>query len=115
MPIGNTLLAIACAMAAIATVGYGMALFNRNGYVALSRKAYYVFAATVVLMCAYFLKQILDHNFALIYVHDYSSRDLGLGFLISTFWAGQVGSFVLWLLCIAVIGVFLIRRETENH
>jgi cytochrome c-type biogenesis protein CcmF len=115
MPIGNTLLAIACAMAAIATVGYGMTLFNRNSLVSLARKAYYVFAAAVVLMCVYFLQQILNHNFSLIYVYDYSSRDLGLGFLISTFWAGQVGSFTLWLLCIAIIGVFLIRRESENH
>ncbi len=48
-------------------------------------------------------------------MHDYSSRDLGLGFLISTFWAGQVGSFTLWLLCMAIIGIFVLRRETENH
>jgi cytochrome c-type biogenesis protein CcmF len=115
MPIGNTLLAIACSTAAIATVGYGMTLFNRNALVSLARKAYYVFAAAVVLMSIYFLQQILDHNFSLIYVYDYSSRDLGLGFLISTFWAGQVGSFTLWLLCIAVIGIFLVRRESENH
>ena len=115
MPIGNTLLAIACATAAIATVGYGMTLFNRNALVSLARKAYYVFTAAVVLMCVYFLQQILGHNFSLIYVHDYSSRDLGLGFLISTFWAGQVGSFTLWLLFIAIIGVFLIRRKSENH
>ena len=115
MPIGNTLLAIACAMAAIATVGYGMTLFNRNSLVLLARKAYYVFAAAVILMCVYFLQQILSHNFSLIYVYDYSSRDLGLGFLISTFWAGQVGSFTFWLLCIAIIGVLLVRRESENH
>jgi cytochrome c-type biogenesis protein CcmF len=115
MPIGNTLLAIACVTAAIATVGYGMTLFNRNVLVSLARKAYYVFAAAVVLMCIYLLQQILNHNFSLIYVHEYSSRDLGLGFLISTFWAGQVGSFTFWLLCIAIIGVLLVRRESENH
>ena len=95
MPIGNTLLAIACAMAAITTIGYGRALFGREQLVTLARKTYYVFAIATILMVAYFLKQILDHNFALLYVHDYSSRDLGLGFLISTLWAGQVGSFTL--------------------
>lgn len=115
MPIGNTLLAIACAMAAIATVGYGMTLFNRNALVPLARKAYYAFAAAIILMSVYFLQQILNHNFSLIYVYDYSSRDLELGFLISTFWAGQVGSFAFWLLCIAVIGIFLVKRDSENH
>ena len=115
MPIGNTLLAIACATGLVSLVGYGMTLFNRDSMVSLARKSYYVCAVAIVLMCAYFMMQILNHNFALEYVHDYSSRDLGLGFLISTFWAGQVGSFTLWLLFITIIGVFLIRRETENH
>lgn len=113
--LGNTLLAIACVTAALALVGYGLALFNRDSLVGLARKSYYIFAGATILMCAFFLMQILNHNFALQYVHDYSSRDLELGFLISTFWAGQVGSFTLWLLFITVIGIFLIRRETENH
>lgn len=115
MPIGNTLLAIACATCLVSLVGYGMTLFNRESMVTLARKSYYVCSAAIVLMCAYFLMQILNHNFALEYVHSYSSRDLGLGFLISTFWAGQVGSFTLWLFFITIIGIFLIRRETENH
>lgn len=115
MPIGNTLLAIACATAAVATYGYGIAVFGRQSLLSLARRAYYVYAAAVVLMSLYFLQQILDHNFTLICVYDYSSRDLGLGFLISTFWAGQVGSFTFWLLCMAVIGLFLIRRKSVNY
>lgn len=115
MPIGNTLLAIACSMAAVSLVGFGMTLFNRNSMMSIAKKAYYVYAAAAVLMVAYFLAQIINHNFALIYVHDYSSRDLGLGFLISTLWAGQVGSFTLWLFLITIIGIFLVRKETENH
>ena len=115
MLLGNTLLAIACVMAAITTVGFGMSLFNRNSLVTLARKTYYVYAGAAILMVAYLLSQILSHNFTFIYVHDYSSRDLGLGFLISTLWAGQVGSFTLWLFFITIIGIVLVRRETENH
>ncbi len=115
MPIGNSLLAIATVTALVSTIGYGMTLFNRDSWVGLARKSYYIFATATILMSAYLLMQILNHNFALQYVYEYSSRDLGLGFLISTFWAGQVGSFTLWLLFIAVIGVFLIRKVTENH
>lgn len=115
MAIGNTLLAIACAGALVSTVGFGLTLFNRQGMVTLARKSYYIFAAATIAMSAYFLAQILNHNFALRYVYDYSSRDLELGFLISSFWAGQVGSFLFWLLCITVIGIFLVRRVTENH
>ncbi len=113
--LGNTFLAIACVFAAIATVGYGLTLFNREGMVSLARKSYYVFAAATILMSAVLMGQILSDNFAIQYVHDYSSRDLELGFKISSFWAGQTGSFTFWLLCITVIGIFLIRKETANH
>ncbi len=63
MPIGNTLLAIACAMAVISTVGYGMTLFNNSNYVSLARKAYYVFAAAVVALSVYFLHQDSQSQF----------------------------------------------------
>ena len=115
MPIGNSLLAVACLMAVVATLGYGLALFNRNSLISLAQRAYYLFTAATILMSAYLLLQIVNHNFALQYVHSYSSQDLPLGFLISTFWAGQVGSFLLWLLLLAVIGLFLIRRREENQ
>lgn len=115
MPIGNSLLAVAFVMAAISTLGYGSALFGRDSWVSLARKAYYTFVAATVLLSGYFLMQILQHNFTLEYVYSYSSRDLPLGFLISTFWAGQVGSFLLWLFYLSVFGIFLMRRKTENH
>lgn len=115
MPIGNSILAIACVMGGIAALGYAYAMTGRETFVDLARRAYYIFATATVVMSAYFLMQILNHNFALEYVFSYSSRDLPLGFLISTFWAGQVGSFLLWLLFLSLIGVFLIRRKTENH
>ncbi len=115
MPIGNSLLAIACVTALISLIGFGMTLFKRDSWVGLARKSYYVFATATILMVAYFLRQILIHNFALQYVYNYSSKDLGLGFLISTLWAGQVGSFTLWLFLLTIIGFFLLRKVTENH
>lgn len=63
-----------------------------------------VVAASIVLMLL-----LLNHDFTNGYVYGYSSRDLPLHFLISSFYAGQEGSFLFWALCSAIISVVLMR------
>ncbi len=41
------------------------------------------------------------------YVYSYSDRSLPMHFLLSTFYAGQEGSFLFWALCAMAIGVLL--------
>ena len=48
---------------------------------------------------------ILQHRFDVSYVNAYSSRDLPLHFLFSSFWGGQEGSFLLWCFMGALIGL----------
>ncbi|MBK7159328.1 MAG: hypothetical protein IPH77_12415 [Ignavibacteria bacterium] len=61
---------------------------------------------------------IITHQFQYTYVWNYSSKDLPINLLISTFYAGQEGSFHLWAFLTAVLGIFLhsylIKRDTEN-
>jgi cytochrome c-type biogenesis protein CcmF len=64
-------------------------------------------AASVVLMTA-----ILNHDFRFDYVIGYSSTDLPLIYLISAFWGGQQGTFLLWALMAALIGYPLFRRSS---
>ena len=58
---------------------------------------------------------LLQHRFDVSYVNSYSSRDLPLHFLISTFWAGQEGSFLLWCFWGALIGLFVRRSAKEQE
>ncbi len=58
---------------------------------------------------------LLNHDFRLSYVTSYSGRDLPLRYLISTFWAGQEGSFLTWLFWGAVIGFFVLRSAKEQE
>lgn len=53
----------------------------------------------------------LTHQFQYSYVYGYSSRDLPLGYLISSVWAGQEGTFLLWAFFGAIIGLFLLNRR----
>jgi len=68
--------------------------------------------ATVGMLC--FL--IFNHYFEYSYVWQYSSRDLPVKYIISCFWAGQEGSFLVWALWQAVIGMvlLLLARKWES-
>ena len=84
------------------------------GRIGLYISAFGIFLASIVLMA-----DILQHNFANAYVWGYSSRDLSTGLLMSTFWAGQEGSFLFWILCSALLSPFLLsytrKRSLEAH
>lgn len=58
-------------------------------------------------------KAILTHDFSIAYVYEYSSKDLPALYLLSSFWAGQAGSFLLWLFWGVLLGFFFIRWSGE--
>lgn len=47
---------------------------------------------------------IFNHHYEYSYVYQYSANDLPFKFLISCFWAGQEGSFLIWAFFQGIIG-----------
>jgi cytochrome c-type biogenesis protein CcmF len=88
-------------------------------YLQLARFSFHGAAVTVFMSAALLLYFILTHQFQYSYVWNYSSTDLPLHLLISTFYAGQEGSFHLWALYTAIIGIVLMsysqRRGWETE
>ncbi|HEX6981955.1 MAG TPA: cytochrome c biogenesis protein CcsA [Balneolaceae bacterium] len=58
---------------------------------------------------------ILTHQFNFYYVFNYTSEDLQLRYLISAFWGGQEGSFMLWIMISTLIGFGLMRLTREPY
>ena len=85
--------------------------------VGIARSSYYGAVLTLLGAGATLLTLILNHRFEFTYIWSYSSTDLSLPLLISTFYAGQEGSFTLWAIFTALIGLFLLsysaRRDNE--
>lgn len=50
-----------------------------------------------------------QHMFQYHYVWNYSSRSLPAEYILSSFWHGQEGSFILWIFWDAILGLILIR------
>ncbi len=78
-----------------------------------ARISFIAFAGFVTLASMLLMHFILNHEFIYSYVTGYSSRDLALQYLISSFWAGQSGSFLLWVLLCAWLGVPLMFKARD--
>ncbi len=75
-----------------------------------ARLLYCLSAGLIGVAAAYLLYLLLSNRFEYAYVFSYSSQALPLVYKISAFWAGQEGSFMLWLVVHAVIGLVLLRK-----
>ncbi|MBI1806372.1 MAG: cytochrome c biogenesis protein CcsA [Ignavibacteria bacterium] len=81
----------------------------------LARYCYQFTAALVMAFCATLIYLILTHQYQYTYVWNYSSSDLPTPLLISTFYAGQEGSFSLWALYTTIIGVILMQYTSKKQ
>ena len=79
----------------------------------LARSGFYAMAALVSAASILLMYLLLSHQFQVEYVYRYSSRSLPLGYLVSTFWAGQEGSFLLWALLIALMGLIFTKTARQ--
>ncbi len=68
-------------------------------------------AVSAGLASAFLMTLIFGNHFDIAYVASYSSRELPDIYKFSAFWAGQQGSFLLWLLIHALAGCILCREE----
>lgn len=71
-------------------------------------------AASIVVASVLLLALLLRHDFSNGYVFSYSDKALPLHFLISSFYAGQEGSFLFWALCASLIALWLSRFTAKR-
>jgi len=112
MNLGNLALKLATVLALVA---FAAAVSWARGN-AGSRRAfawsYHGMTFCLGLASALLMASILGHDFRFEYVASYSSRDLPLIYLISSFWAGQSGTYLLWALLAALVGYVLFRKRS---
>ncbi len=100
-----------------------MYYLSNRGYdntIKFARISYHVMSVSVIVAAAILLNAIITHQYQYHYVYNYSNDDLPFGLLISTFYAGQEGSFMLWVLFSAIVGLILLeytskRGDLENR
>ncbi len=79
----------------------------------LARGSFMVHAVSVVSIFIALFYIITNHLFEYHYAYEHSSYDMPSEYLLSCFWEGQQGSFMLWTFWHAVLGLIVMR--TAKH
>ncbi|MFA5891346.1 MAG: heme lyase CcmF/NrfE family subunit [Actinomycetota bacterium] len=82
----------------------------RSAEDALRAVAICLTVASIVLFRA-----LLTHDFSLEYVAQYSSRSLSVFYTISSFWAGQAGSLMLWAWVLALYAAAVAHQNRHKN
>ena len=112
---GNVFIILALIAAIYSVVMYYQASKGNERALVFARYGYHTMAALIISAGLFFLYIIVTHQYQYKYVFDYSNADLTTGLLLSTFYAGQEGSFMLWLLLAVVVGIFLQNYASKKE
>ena len=103
----------------LSMAGYFMVAVGYREFRLSARIGYYVLLAFVILALVDLFTLFVGDKFNYSYVASYSSRDLSLQwphfFKVSALWAGQQGTFLLWLVFGTLLGLWVRSKAKENE
>ena len=115
--IGRTAVASSFVFCLFAMVSYYLAFRRKDEDWKRSARLFFrLHAAAIIGIASSLFYIIFNHYFEYNYAFRHSSEDLPLKYILSCFWEGQEGSFLLWLFWHSVLGLVLIRtlKSWEN-
>jgi cytochrome c-type biogenesis protein CcmF len=113
--IGQASVIVAFVAAAVAAYGYfqaarGRALGEAEGsWLRLARGAFFVHGLAVFAVVGALFNIIASHRYEYYYAWSHSSNHLPAQYMISCFWEGQEGSFLLWIFWHVLIGLGIMK------
>lgn len=111
---GRILIYIFFSTAVISCICFFLAASGRDKFLRAGRIFYHLTAVGILSTAAYLMYLILTHQFQFAYIWEQSSTDLQTPLLMSTFYSGQEGSFMLWTTMTAIIGIFLLSYVSKG-
>ncbi len=115
MNFGTALVYLSLFLSLGASVFYIKSVRGNDKDLHFSRILYYASGIIILISSILLLNAFLTNDFRYNYVYGYSSRELEWYYLLSAFWAGQPGSFLLWILLLNIFGIFIIRKNDEDE
>jgi len=107
---GNLAVLLILAMILLSSGAFFITAIGRKNLFRLGVRAYYFQIVFSTLALAYLWYLFFGHNFTIAYVYGYSSSDLSFFYLLSALWAGQEGTYLLWLFFSSLIGLIILHR-----
>lgn len=114
--LGYFALILALATAVYALVVQIFAIRSNDKRLAESAKGGILAVAILVSVASLALVNLLlKSDFSVLYVYQYTSRDLPLFYKFSAFWAGNAGSLLLWALVLSIYTAIVAYSKRHRH
>jgi cytochrome c-type biogenesis protein CcmF len=113
--LGQASVIVAFVAAAVAAYGYFQAARGRAlgeadaSWLRLARGAFFVHGLAVFAVVGALFNIIASHRYEYYYAWSHSSNHLPAQYMISCFWEGQEGSFLLWIFWHVLIGLGIMK------
>jgi cytochrome c-type biogenesis protein CcmF len=102
--LGRTLVALGFASALVAAVSF------LRGEVALGRKAFKTHAFSTFAVIALIFVLFFGHRYEFQYIWKHLNNEMPMRFVLSAFWGGQEGGFLLWMFWHNVLALLILWR-----
>lgn len=110
--LGRLFIILAFVSALVSAIGYALGTKNDaafSNWKSFSRGAFSLHIFSVFGIIGTLLFMLYSGMFEYHYVWQHSNSEMPMRYILSSFWEGQEGSFLLWLFWHAVLGAILLR------
>lgn len=117
--LGHLFIIISFVTALVVAFSYFKATNNElanteNGWLKFARIYFFIHFLAVIGIIFILFFITAQHYFEYYYVWKYSSKSLPAEYILSSFWHGQEGSFLLWIFWDAILGLILIKLSGKK-
>jgi cytochrome c-type biogenesis protein CcmF len=113
MSLGSLLIIFSLLVSLISLIFLARSARGNNFAKITSQRLFYLSGISITFAVILLFSAFLSNSFQYTYVYNYSSKELSIFYLIAGFWAGQEGTFLLWVLLLYIFGFVIIRSDDE--
>ncbi|MBA2613722.1 MAG: cytochrome c biogenesis protein CcsA [Bacteroidetes bacterium] len=110
--LGNGFVVLSFIAALLSFISYYLSSKNTS-FLKLARIAFNFHGLSVIGIIVTMFFMLLNHYFEYQYVWQHSNTSMDMKYILSCFWEGQEGSFLLWTFWNVVLGIIL-KRQLKN-
>jgi cytochrome c-type biogenesis protein CcmF len=110
--IGNFFIVFSFVCAFLATLSYFFATRNplETSWKKLARSSFFLHSFSIAGIVGTLFYMLVNHLFEYQYVWQHSNTAMPMKYILSCFWEGQEGSFLLWMVWHVVLSFILMRK-----